>query len=145
MITELFEDLISKLSAIPDLQGRVGAQVGGTDTDTTMMEAPVPFAWVLFANNLPQTNEANNGKNYLISSNNFIVLLVIKYSSEMTDDDFLHTHMKLIDECVTTVHSSSELNYAGLWQYTGCDLHSVFPDRLVYQLGFSANGHQQIN
>ncbi len=145
MIAELTQDLINKLLTVTDFNGRVGAQVGGTNTDATMAEAPVPFAWVIFANDNPQdTANANNGRKYLVTENNFIVVIVFDYSGDMTDTSFIQSKLSLIDKCKEAVHASAELSNAGLWQYTGCDLFKVYSDRLVYQLGFTAVGHQQI-
>jgi hypothetical protein len=144
MIAELTQDLINKLNTVPDFGGRVGAQVGGTDTDSTMAEAPIPFAWVIFANSNPQSTDQNNGRKYLVTENNFIVIIVFEYAGVMTDTTFIEEKLVLIDKCVEAVHASNEIPNAGLWQYNGVDLYKVYSNRLVYQLNFTAVGHQQI-
>lgn len=140
MIAELITDLISKLNDIPELTDKVGAQLGGTETDAAMMEAPVPFAWVLFNNAAPLTSEMHNGRKYAINQVEFVVMLAIDYGLA-EEDDFITNHLSLIDKAVGAVHASDEVTYAGLWEFTGVFLHATYPNRLIYQLGFSANGH----
>jgi len=140
MIAELMTDIISKLNSVTELQNKVGAQLGGTDTDAAMSDAPVPFAWVLFNNGVPLESNLHNGRNYAINQLEFVVLLAIEYGVA-TEEDFILNHLSLIDKAVGAVHASEEVTYAGLWEYTGCALHATYPNRLIYQLGFSANGH----
>lgn len=144
MIYELTNDIINKLNTVPELVGKVGARVGGTDTDIAMVEAPIPFAWVLYSTSSPETNEMSNGRNYLIIQNDFVVILAIDYGSDITDSEFMQNSLSLIDKAVRAVHASEEVIYSGKWQYTGASLHTVYPNRLIYQLGFSVNGHIQI-
>lgn len=140
MIAELTQDLISKLNSVTELTGKVGAQLGGTDTDSAMVETPIPFAWVLFNNMVPLETNANNGRKYAINQVEFVVILAIDYGLDQ-ETDFISDQLSLIDKAVGAVHASKEVNYSGLWEFTGCSLQTVYPNRLIYQLGFSANGH----
>ncbi len=140
MISELITDLIAKLNSVPELTNKVGAQLGGTDTDAAMVEAPVPFAWVLFNNAAPIDSQMHNGRKYAINQVEFVVMLAIEYGLD-TEEDFILNHLSLIDKAVGAVHASEEVTYAGLWEFTGVFLHATYPNRLIYQLGFSANGH----
>jgi hypothetical protein len=144
MIAELTKDLIAKLNTVTEFQGRVGTQTGGTDTDNQMSEAPIPFAWVIFSGSTPREPEQSGAKKYLQADNHFIAIIAFSYG-DSSDDDFAEDQLSLIDKCIVAVHSSTELSNAGLWQYNGCDLHTVYPNRLVYQLSFTAVGHQRIS
>ena len=140
MIAELTQDLLNKLSTVTELQGRVGTQLGGTDTDAALIETPIPFSWILFNGSTPLETNGGNGRKYAVNRVEFVVLLAIEYGLEL-EQDFITYQLSLIDKAVGAVHASEEVNYSGLWEFTGCNLHSVYPNRLVYQLGFSANGH----
>lgn len=140
MIAELTQDLVNKLDSVTELTGKVGTQLGGTDTDAAMVEAPIPFAWVIFNNIVPLENTAHNGRKYAVNQVEFVVILAIDYGLDQ-ETDFISDQLSLIDKAVGAVHASTEVTYSGLWEFTGCSLHTVYPNRLIYQLGFSANGH----
>lgn len=143
MIAEITQDLINKLLTVTEFQGRVGAQVGGTSTDATMVDAPIPYAWVVFANSSPLGNEGSHGRNYLQVEYNFTVIVVIDYA-EMDDNDFIGTKLLILDKCVEAVHAAPSIDNFDKWQFSGADLFKTYPNSMVYQLGFSAVGYLQI-
>lgn len=140
MIGELAQDLINKISTVAALGGRVGAAVGGTETDPTMSEAPVPFAWVIFGGDNPQAPE--NGQKYQQVQYNFSVVVAIDYG--VSEADLINNQFAVLEAIQMAVRGTQGHNYSDLWNYEGQELQTVFPNRLVYNLAFSIIGHHKV-
>ena len=138
MITELSQDLINKIITVPALQQRVGAAVGGTKSDPTMAQAPLPYAWVVFGGSQP-ISDGDGGQRYRREVYNFAVIVGISYGG--TEEDLLETQLPVLEAIAQAAHGQESFKFADLWEYTGADLKSVQTDRLIYQLGFSIIGH----
>lgn len=141
MIGELAQNLINSISTVTALGGRVGAVVGGTATDPTMSEAPVPFAWVIFGGDEPM-NDAEGGQKYQRVRYNFSVVVAIEYG--LSEADFMNEQLAVLEEIQMAVRGTQGHNYSDLWQYEGQELQTVFPNRLVYNMHFSIIGHHKV-
>jgi len=141
MIKELTQDLINKIATVTSLTGKVGAVVGGTATDPTMAEAPVPFCWVTFGGDHP-INDTEVGKLYQQVAYNFAVIAVIQYGQ--LEADFLNDSLKILEDIPAAVRGTEAYKYADLWEYSGSELKSILPDRLIYQFNFTIVGHHKI-
>ena len=142
MISDLVKDLINKISTVTALGGRVGAVVGGTETDPTMSEAPVPFAWVVFGGDTPM-NDSEGGQAYRRVKYNFTVVSAIGYG--VTEQDMFDNCIPVLESIQNAVSGTQGDNkYVDLWKYEGQELQAVFPTRLVYHINFSIIGHHKI-
>jgi hypothetical protein len=141
MIGDLTKNLINTISTVTALSGRVGAKVGGTGTDPTMSEAPVPFAWVIFGGDNP-VGDTENGKNYQQILYTFTVVVVISY--ETTETDLLDNKFAVLEDIQTAVRGTQGHIYSDLWKYEGQELQEIYPSRLVYQQTYSIIGHHKI-
>lgn len=143
MIGDLIKDLINKISEVTALGGRVGAAVGGTETDPTMSEAPVPFAWVVFGGDTP-INDSENGAQYRRTKYNFTVVTAISYG--VTEQEMFDISIPVLEDIQIAVSGLQGNNkYVDLWKYEGQELQAVFPSRLVYHINFSIIGHHKVN
>lgn len=140
MIGELAQDLINKISTVTALGGRVGAVVGGTESDPTMSDAPVPFAWVIFGGDTPNVPES--GQKYQIVQYNFSVIVTIEYGQP--EADLLTNQFAVLEAIQMAVRGTQGHNNSDLWNYEGQELQTVFPNRLVYNMDFSINGHHRV-
>jgi hypothetical protein len=141
MIKELMQDLQTKLTTVAALSGKVGFQLGGTDTDPNLTETPLPYAWIIFGGKTPGGQEQGSGHRWRIDAYTFHVILAIGYG--MTDVNFL-TKLKIVEDAAQAVAGTSAISNTDLWEDVGAELKSVYPNRLVYQLSFSINGHHQL-
>jgi hypothetical protein len=142
MISDLLQDLINRINTVPALSGKVGAAVGGTATDPTMSEAPVPFAWVIFGGDTP-INDAEGGQNYRRVVYNFTVVTAVGYG--ITEQEMFDTSMPVLEDIQYAVAGlQGDTKYVDLWKYEGSELQAVFPSRLVYHINFSIIGHHQV-
>lgn len=141
MIGELAQDLINKISTVSALGGRVGAVVGGTDTDPTMSEAPVPFAWVVFGGDQP-VNDIENGKRYQQIKYSFNVVCAISYGQ--LEADLINNQLAVLEAIQMAVRGTQGHKYSDLWEYEGQELQTVYPSRLVYSMNFSTIGHHKV-
>lgn len=140
MIGELTQNLINKISAVTALGGRVGAAVGGTATDPTMAEAPVPFAWVIFGGDIPEV--AERGEKYQLVKYNFSVVVAISYGG--TEEDLINNQLKVLEDIQMAVRGTQGHENSDLWLYEGQELQNVYPSRLVYNVRFSTVGHHKV-
>jgi hypothetical protein len=140
MISELTQDLINKIKAVPAFQGRVGAAVGGTEADPTLANAPVPFAWVIYGGSAPTGEQYEGGKRYRETSYLFNVVIGIGYGKEA---DLLNTYLPVLEATQQAVagFEVSGVSNAGLWEYQGERLDDVQPARLTYSITFSVTGY----
>jgi|APFre7841882793_1041355.scaffolds.fasta_scaffold00463_5 hypothetical protein len=139
MISNLLQDLLDKLNSVEALTDKVGFQVGGTENDPTLSEAPIPFGWVVFGGSTPLAPE--RGATYRITTYEFNLILVVGYG--LTDVDFLTNHIQLIEDTAQAVSGTPGNEYTDLWEFGGAELKGVYPNRLVYNLSFSINGHHK--
>lgn len=140
MITELMQDLINKIKAVPAYQNRVGAAVGGTEADPTMANAPLPFAWVIYGGSQPTGEMREGGKLYRETSYLFNVTIGIGYGDEA---DLLNTYLPVLEQTQQAVagEQAEGLSNAGLWEYQGDSFELVTADRMVYTVRFSITGY----
>lgn len=141
MIGELAQNLINSISTVTALGGRVGAVVGGTATDPTMSEAPVPFAWVVFGGDQP-VGDIENGKYYQQIKYSFSVVCAIEYGQSETD--LLTSQLSVLEAIQMAVRGTQGHKHSDLWEYEGQELQTVFPSRLVYNMQFSIIGHHKV-
>lgn len=142
MITELIQDLINKITTVPALEGRAGAAVGGTDTDPTMAQAPLPYAWIVLADSTP-TGDTAHGKKYRMERYNFSVLVGVAYG--VSEPDLVEVQLPVLEGIAQAVSGTESFKYADLWEYQGLELKKIESDRLIYQLHFTIIGHHKTN
>ena len=140
MITELTQDLINKITTVPALQNRVGAAVGGTSSDPTMAQAPVPYVWIIFGGSSP-TGDTQNGRKYRQEQYLFNVVVGISYGT--TEDDLLVNQLPILEQVQQAVAGLNPYKYADLWEFQGVNLAKITADRMIYQLEFSVIGHHR--
>jgi len=134
MIKDVTSDLVEKLSTVTALGGRVAASLGGTEADPTLALIEVPAAWVVF---IGSVNTAERDQRFQLMRLNYSVVLVLEYGAG--ESDFIDTQLKLIDDASQAVRGTKVAGADNLvWSFDGANLISVNPDRVVYQLQFSA-------
>lgn len=141
MIKELLSDLINKISTVSDLGNRVGAVVGGTATDPTMSEAPVPFCWVIFGGSNFDGVEQDKGQSYQLMTYVYVAEVILEYGS--AEADFLSDSIDLLEAIPAAVRGKSSVANCKNWEFDGCELKSILADRIVYQLNFSVTGYNK--
>jgi hypothetical protein len=135
MIYTYTNDLVTRLKTVADFGGRVAATLGGSEADPALAFVETPSAWVVFSG---MQNTAERSQRFQLMRLNFDVVLILEYGSgEM---NFVDTQLKLIDDASQAVRGELVANTGtARWTYEGCRLISVNPDRVIYQLNFSAD------
>jgi hypothetical protein len=135
MIDIYTNDLVSKLKTVTALGENVAASMGGTEADPALALIAVPAAWVVFSG---MQNTGPDHQRFQLMRLNYSVVLILGYGAG--EVDFVDTQLKLIDDASQAVRGTI-VNDEGskVWGYDGCTLISVNPDRVVYQLNFSAD------
>lgn len=138
MITELAQDLINKITSVPQFQNRVGAAVGGTESDPTMAKAPLPYSWVIFAGSKPEYDK-QGGSKFRMERYYFSALVGIAYG--VSEQDLLNNQLPVLEAVAQAVAGTQGHKHADLWEYLGADNIKIYPDRMIYRLEFSIIGH----
>jgi len=126
-------DMVDRLKAMPEFEGRVGFSIGGQEYDPNMYKAPHPAAWVLYMSGQNQDDEENCDPT---SEKNFTVLVLHDY---MTDDNLLTKVFPLLSK-VKEIHgefpydatTGLDVIGAGKWKWDTESFVEVTPDRIVY-------------
>lgn len=134
MIDLYTNDLVEKLKAVPAFGGRVGATLGGTEADPTLSNIEVPAAWVVFSG---LQNRDQRDRRYQMMDMSFRVVVMLDYGNG--ESDFVDTQLKLIDDASQAVRGEIVADTGSMvWNFDGASIVSINPDRIVYELSFSA-------
>jgi phage gp37-like protein len=135
MISTYTTDLVEKLKTVTTFGGRVAATLGGSEADPALAMVDTPAAWVVFSG---MQNTDRRGERFQLMRLNFDVVLIIEYGSG--EDDFVNTQLQLIDDASQAVRGEIVADTGtARWAYESCRVISINPDRVIYQLNFSAD------
>lgn len=137
VLSSILADASAKLDAIPALNGKVGAALGGRGSDPGLSKAPLPCAWVLVSGAQPigQNNAGMVPKSAVYTKVDVVVVLMVPYASQA---DLIGAQMPLIEDCIASLRGSESFNGAQ-WRDEGFDLKQVNVDRMGYELHFSTH------
>jgi hypothetical protein len=134
MIAEIAQDLVDKVSSVPALTGKVGTAIGGTNTDPLMLQAPVPFAFVVFGNdNVLDTQP--DGRKYQLVRYNFMVGIHQEYATTSGwQATMMSTSFPLLEAVRAAVNGKfgPQANTNLRWEYNGQDLIYQDQGRQIY-------------
>lgn len=141
MIAEFAEDLVDKIGSVTGLSGKVGTAVGGTDVDPLMLQAPVPFAFVIF-NGDQSLDEQPDGRRYQLVRYNFLVGVHQEYATTSGwQDTMMSTNYPLLDNVRKAIHGTGCQEKTNLlWEYGGQDLIYQDQGRQIYIQQYSIIG-----
>lgn len=133
MIGAVLQDLITKVSSVTALGGRVAATLGGTEADPTLVHITTPAAWVLYQGS---QNSDKPAQKWQITRENFTVLVFISYGQG--EANFIDTQIKLVEDIAQAVRGTLPMDQGStLWEFNGASLVEIEPTRVTYQLSFS--------
>ena len=138
MIKELTQDLINKVIAVPAFENRVGTNVGGTSADPSLVNAPIPFAWIVYGGSSPGGDVGQGHREVLYLFN---VNVIIKYGNDQAD--LLNNQFPILEAVQQAVAGTQALSNSENWQYLGDNLEAVMENRMVYTMRFAIIGYQK--
>ena len=129
MISEFAQDLVNRISTVSALTGKVGTAVGGTNADPLMLQAPVPFAFVVFNNDVGMDGSPD-GRKYQLVRYHFMVGIHQEYATTPGwQTTMMNTSFPLLEAVRAAING--KLGPSGLtnlrWEYGGQDL--IFQDQ----------------
>lgn len=132
-ISDIADDILTKVKAISELSGRVGLAVGGQEIDPQLRDLPRPAAWILYMGDTPEVG--NTPANCVIPIvHNFDVLILIDYDLDepkLKDDfDTLNTIIREIKGTDGPLGTQS-------WFYQGQSLSFLDSDRQVWTQSYN--------
>lgn len=133
LISDVAEDLLTKIKGISNFGNRVGLAVGGQEIDPQLRQLPHPAAWVVYVGDTVETPyEATPCPS--VVTRNFVVKILIDYDlneSQLTSD------FDLLQITIQTIAGSSGPNGTQPWFYAGQVLDELNPDRQVWDQNYS--------
>lgn len=143
-ISAASSDLISKLSTVSALQGRVSLASAGGPIDPGMQSVPMPASWVLFegedvvSNAIPMsTNRGYQQEDVLLK---FSVWTMISYASQADLINNQWPTLEAIADSVSGRQAGSSATGLLRWKYVRNYLAHVSNDRLIYVQEFLISG-----
>lgn len=146
MIDDITSSLVTEISTVPALAGRVGTTLGGGEADPTLSAIATPAAWVVFES--AQDNSGGDGRTgadgkYQRLLLTYRVVVVLQYGEGEAD---LKTQLQTLEDVATAVRGKLPLDFgASPWSFLGMSLLSLESDRISYQLSFQTLGHFKIS
>jgi hypothetical protein len=146
MIDDITSSLISAISVVPALAGRVGTTLGGGEADPTLSAIETPAAWVVFES--AQDNSGTDGRTasdgkYQRLLMTYRVVVVLQYGEGEAD---LKTQLQTLEDVATAVRGQQPLDFgASPWSFQGMSLLAIETDRISYQLTFQTLGHFKLS
>lgn len=137
-ISALMSDITDKIKIVPSLGGRVGFTAGGKPGDPTMRKAKVPFAWPVYAGDVPRTNQQNINSTPV--THEVIVKVCLAYTTEAEMNSVSYPVLQDIINEVTASTIPSIAGYCARWTYLGQSLEEI-DERLVYVQRYSVQGN----
>lgn len=133
MISDIAEDLITKIKTVTVLNNRVGLAVGGKVVDPLMEKVPKPAVWVIYMGDEAQT-EQDQGYCAPFIKMSFVVKVFVDYTNEK---DLLDNQFPLLEDIINAVNGKSGITGAKNWKYEGQTIDEVASNRLVFDQRFS--------
>lgn len=137
-IAELMVDITEKIKQVPALQNRVGFAAGGKAGDPTMRKAKVPFAWPVYAGDVPRTQQQNVQSTPV--THEVIVKVCLAYTNEAELSSVSYPVLQEIIQAVTGSNIPFIKGYCAKWSYLGQALEEI-DERLVYVQRYSVQGN----
>lgn len=135
MISELAQDLLSKISTVGALGNRVGMAAAGGATDPSMKTVPLPAAWLLYNGDVNTTGDPL-GRTASDIEHRFSLSVMISYVDQT---DILNNQLPLLEAVARSVSGKNSTNQSMRWRYQGAQLVDIYTDRLVYELNFTVS------
>jgi hypothetical protein len=133
-ITLCSTDIIQRIKTVPQLGGRVGFTIGGTESDPFNRNLTLPYAWVLYTGDVPQTEPRYSTSCVSQITLQYVVLIA---TNKGTDYDYINTHLPLLHDVVAAV-AGGEPVAGSRWLYLGQSLTNI-EGRMVWQQQFTIN------
>lgn len=135
-LPEIVQDLINKVKLLSQYENRVAATLGGSKGDPNLVSMEAPFAWVVFESS---SNAGERGKRWQEVEYKFNVIVGLPYDEG--EQDFISTQLELLElTCLAVRGTPNVPNSSNLWTYEGCELVTIDPTKVIYQLHFSTIG-----
>ena len=138
MISEVAEDLINKIKALPsESLGtnpiRVGLAVGATAIDPFMEKVQLPAVWAVFVGDTSTTTgpEGQCGSTVVL---NFVVKVFVQYD---TQSGLLDTQLPLLHEIAKQINGMPGPVGTKKWKYEGQTMDELTGNRIVFDQRYS--------
>lgn len=138
MISELGEDLLTKIKALPSEKlgtnpVRIGLAVGATSIDPFLEKVTLPAAWAVYVGDATTvTSPQGQCANTVIAQ--FVVKVFVDYISEK---DLLDNQYPLLREIAKQVNGQQGPAGAMKWKYEGQTLDEISGNRVVFDQRYS--------
>lgn len=133
MIADFTQDLIDRVSAVPVLAGKVGTMISGTDLDPLMLQAPAPFAYIIFSGDDPVNGEQAGRKYQQVK-----LVFTVAVFQDYTDVTKLMTEVfPTLDAVAASVRGYIGTSTNLIWKYEGQRLTLRGQGRIVYEQQYS--------
>lgn len=127
-------DLVAKLKTVPELEGRVGLAVGGTDIDPINRDLKRPACWAVFTG-LQVLDDSQISTQSVSTVYSFVVKILIDYG---TESDLVGVHFPLLETIVESVKGTeiTDLPFHS-WSFNGLVMESLDADRQVWTMSLT--------
>lgn len=138
MISELGQDLLNKIKAIPSQKlgtnpVRVGLAVGATSIDPFMEKVQLPAVWAVYVGD-NNNNGSQQGQCGEMLTAQFVVKVFIQYT---TEKDLLDNQYPLLREIAQQINGQAAPIGAMKWRYDGQSLDEMTGNRVVFDQRYS--------
>lgn len=146
MIDDITSSLVTEITTVSALAGRVGTTLGGGEADPTLTAIPVPAAWVVFES--AQDGSQGDGRSgadgkYQRLLLTYRVVVVLQYGEGEAD---MKTQLQTLEDIATAVRGKNPLTFGATpWSFQGMSLLAMETDRISYQLTFQTLAHFKLN
>jgi len=141
MVRTQLETLYSLISGVTELATSTGTSVGGQLPDPTVVEGPVPAAWIVYAGRAPIETSRNGVVAQSTPCKNLFVVMVYLDNSQ-GQDNLLSVQIPILEKVVKAVAGKEVPNEASYrFSFEGERLASINPKRLSYEMRFSITSH----
>jgi hypothetical protein len=147
MISEIANDLLTRVRTISDLSGTTSFAIGGKAADPSLKEISLPACRLIliqdYVDEDPMTRSSHLGPEVVPKVQQilftFSALVIVPYEDDIS---ILNTQFPLLESVITTVHGEAPTPLGGAhrWRYIGQKLSFVYPDRLGYEQRYTVNG-----
>ena len=138
MISQLSQDLLNKIKAIPSGKlgtspVRAGLAVGATSIDPFMEKVQLPAVWAVYVGDV-QLDGDPQGKCGATVQAQFVVKVFVEYTSEK---DLVDNQYPLLREIANQINGQMGPAGSMRWKYDGQTLDEITGNRVVFDQRYS--------
>jgi len=138
MISELGQDLLNKIKALPSgklgtAPVRVGLAVGATSIDPFLEKVQLPAAWAVFVGDATNSTSGQGQCGGTIVAS-FVLKVFVQYTNEK---DMLDNQYPLLHEIAKQINGQQGPVGAMKWKYEGQTLDELTGNRAVFDQRYS--------